>query len=71
LNGVKKGKKKGEKPYVVMYVSVYIITAVVMKTQLEVPDNRLCNVVTLSGCATQMRKTFSISPARAKCERLI
>jgi hypothetical protein len=25
------------------------------KTQLEVPDNRLCNVVTLSDCDTQMR----------------
>jgi len=24
--------------------------AVVIKTTLEVPDNRLCNVLTLSGC---------------------
>jgi hypothetical protein len=29
--------------------------AVVIKTQLEVPDNRLCNVVTLCDCDTRMR----------------
>jgi hypothetical protein len=39
---------KGEKPYVCTYVSVYLHTAVIMKTELEVPDDRLCNALTLS-----------------------
>jgi hypothetical protein len=39
---------KGEKPYVAIQVSVCIVTAVIMKTELEVPDDRLCNALTLS-----------------------
>ena len=39
---------KGENPYVSKYVSVYLFAAVVIKTWLEVPDDRLCNAITLS-----------------------
>ena len=32
--------------------------AVVIKTQLEVPDNRLCNVVTLCDIRTQLKPSL-------------
>jgi hypothetical protein len=34
------------------------------KTQLEVPDNRLCNVVTLSDYATQMKHSYFARPGQ-------
>ena len=45
-------------------------TAVVIKTHLEVPDNRLCNGVTLCDCEAQMMLTL-FCPLRAKCDRLV
>jgi hypothetical protein len=38
-----------------------------IKTQLEVPDDRLCNAVTLSGLCNSDNVQFSL-PARAKCD---
>ena len=39
----------------------YIVqTAVVIKTQLEVPDNRLCNVVTLSDLPNSDEASFAL-----------
>ena len=47
----------------------YIVqTAVVIKTQLEVPDNRLCNVVTLSDLPDSDEV---LCPVRAKCDHKI
>jgi hypothetical protein len=40
---------RGEKPHVNRYVSVCLLAAVMIKTQLEVPDDRLGNAVTLCG----------------------
>lgn len=36
-----------------------------IKTWLEVPDDRLCNAITLSGCATRMMYTI-FCPATGK-----
>ena len=52
---------KGEKPYVCICVSMYIQAAVVIKTQLEVPDDRLCNAVMLSDCATQIMQFIFVA----------
>ena len=41
-----------------MYVSVYVWSRRCIKTQLEVPDNRLCNVVTLSDLPTRMKQSL-------------
>ena len=45
-----KAKRRASDSTRFVYMLAYVYkSAVVIKTQLEVPDNRLCNVVTLSG----------------------
>jgi len=36
----------------------YVMQAAVVKTELEVPDNRLCNALMLSDCYTQMKQFY-------------
>ena len=63
---------KGEIPYVIICVSVYIMTAVVIKTWLEVPDDRLFNAVTLSDLCNSDDAHKKLLPFyRAKCGQLI
>ena len=51
--------KRGRKTHGCRYVSVYLQTRRRIKTQLEVPDDRLSNAVTLSDhCATQIMFIF-------------
>ena len=54
--------KEGEKPAAIPMLAYLYRPAVVIKTQLVVPDNRHCNAVTLSDhCATQIMFIFSPS----------
>ena len=66
VNQLKKAKR-GRNTHGFAYVSVYVETRRCIKTQLEVPDNRLCNCCNASvTCSTQIMLTFL--PARAKCD---
>ena len=52
--------KEGEIPAAIGMLTYAYRPAVVIKTQLVVPDNRHCNAVTLSDhCATQIMFIFS------------
>jgi hypothetical protein len=41
-----KAKRRERNPRLLYKIGVCIMTAVVIKTELEVPDNRLCNALT-------------------------